>query len=225
MVHLEMGIRFEAFLCLAGLDFLRDVSLLARTECNWSYRAGGLCCAIGQNLAILKTCRKSAQDRPALMYFTSISDICDLNSNPSPGRWLVPVEVSIDTEAASQLWCTIGNQVESSFTKTTAEKMTPLGHIYCLTLNRKISYYQAMDKPMNVSSRKRDRKEANLTKYVKTFTKNSNKLRKYGADSYLIVHWRGQVWQYSSFVSRPPPIDELVSNQSPDGTILDSDRV
>jgi hypothetical protein len=67
-------------------------------------------------------------------------------------------------------------------------------------------------KPIDVLSHKRDRTKENLTKNVKTLMKNSNKLRKYGADAYLLVHWRGQVWQYSSFVSRPPSMDELVSN-------------
>jgi hypothetical protein len=68
-------------------------------------------------------------------------------------------------------------------------------------------------KAMNASTRKRDRTKENLIKNVKTLMKNSNKLRKYGATAYLIIHWKGQYWEYTSFVSpyRPPSADDLVS--------------
>jgi hypothetical protein len=66
-------------------------------------------------------------------------------------------------------------------------------------------------KAASISKPKRDRTKENLTKNIKTLMKNSNKLRKYGADAYLLVHWEGQYWEYTSFVSRPPTIDELVS--------------
>ena len=65
---------------------------------------------------------------------------------------------------------------------------------------------KTVDKP----KRKRDRTKENLTKNVKTLMKNSNKLRKYEADAYLLISWRGQFWEYNSFVCRPSK-DELVS--------------
>jgi len=69
------------------------------------------------------------------------------------------------------------------------------------------------EKAISISTRKRDRTKENLTKNVRTLMKNSNKLRKYGANAYLVIHWRGQYWEYTSFVHppRPPSIDELVS--------------
>ena len=53
----------------------------------------------------------------------------------------------------------------------------------------------------------------NLTKNIKTLMKNSNKLRKYGADAHLLIHWKGQYCEYTSFVSPSnlPPTEELVS--------------
>jgi hypothetical protein len=61
--------------------------------------------------------------------------------------------------------------------------------------------------------KKRDRTGENLKKNIKTLMKNSNKLRKYGADAYLVVHWKGQYWEFTSFVSpsRPPSTEELES--------------
>jgi hypothetical protein len=66
-------------------------------------------------------------------------------------------------------------------------------------------------KAVSISKPKRDRTKENLTKNIKTLMKNSNKLRKYGADAYLLVYWKGQYWEYTSFISQPPTIDELVS--------------
>jgi hypothetical protein len=48
--------------------------------------------------------------------------------------------------------------------------------------------HSTMQKRMNVSNCKRDRTQENLTKHVKTLMKNSNKLRKYGATAYLLIH-------------------------------------
>ena len=78
---------------------------------------------------------------------------------------------------------------------------------------------------MDVPSRKRDRTKENLTKNIKTLMKNSNKLEKYGAEAYLLVHWKGQFWEYNSFVSRPPSMDELVSNTNSEIIKLDSDNI
>jgi hypothetical protein len=87
--------------------------------------------------------------------------------------------------------------------------MARLGHIYSVlfdTKNVSNQPRQTMDsKPMDVLSRKRGRTKENITKIVETLMKNSNKLQIYGADgadAYLLVHWRGQVWQYSYFISR-----------------------
>jgi hypothetical protein len=67
------------------------------------------------------------------------------------------------------------------------------------------------EKAVSISKPKRDRTKENLTKNIKTLMKNSNKLRKYGADTYLLVHWKGQYWEYTSFVSWPLTMDKLVS--------------
>jgi hypothetical protein len=70
---------------------------------------------------------------------------------------------------------------------------------------------------LGISSRKRDRTKENLRKNINTLMKSSDRLKKkYSANAYLIVYWKGQYWEYSSFVdpSRPPSKDELVSKNS-----------
>ena len=68
-------------------------------------------------------------------------------------------------------------------------------------------------KAISISTRKRDRTKENLTKNIRTLMKNSDKLQKYGANAYLVIHWKGQYWEYTSFAypSQPPSRDELVS--------------
>jgi hypothetical protein len=73
-----------------------------------------------------------------------------------------------------------------------------------------------MKKEMNVSNHKRDRTRENLMKNIKTLMKNSNKLRKYGADARLLIYWKGQYWEYTSFISPSnlPSTEALVSLES-----------